>query len=32
MVDMVENNWNAIESFIFDWGEVIRDRKMARNW
>jgi hypothetical protein len=29
-VDMVENNWNALELFIFDWGEKLNDRKMAR--
>jgi len=29
-VEMVENNWNAIESFIFDWGDVLQGRKMAR--
>jgi len=30
LVEMVENNWNAIESFIFDWGDVLQGRKMAR--
>jgi hypothetical protein len=29
-VDVVENSWNAIESFIFDWGEVLKDREIAR--
>ena len=30
-VDMVENSWNQLESWILEWGEVLRDRKMARN-
>lgn len=28
-VDVVKNNWNALESFIFDWGERLRERNMA---
>jgi hypothetical protein len=30
-VEMVENNWNQLESWILEWGEVIKDREMARN-
>lgn len=28
-VDMVENNWNDLESFIFDWGERLQTRQLA---
>jgi hypothetical protein len=31
LVEMVEKSWNRLENWILEWGEVIQDRKMARN-
>ena len=28
-VEMVQDSWNSIESFIFEWGEIIFNRKQA---